>query len=115
MIRYPAGPITPHGAYHLLKGTHPTLSLSAYDDSVLIHLMGGLAVPDRTEPECVQLKRGGLKGLVPPWQTIDHKGATQDGATFVTALYDPIEVDLNVVVRGRDAKHCRRVDRKSVV
>lgn len=108
MIRYPKG-LVPHGAYQLLKGTHANLSLSAYDDSVLFNLMGGLAIPDYTQPETVTLKKGGLKGLIPPWQTIDHKGATEDGTTFVTALYDPIEVDMTVIARGRDAKHTRRV------
>lgn len=108
-IRYPAGPITPHGAYYLIKGTNPELTLLAYDKSIQINLMGGQAIPDRTMPESVQVKS--IKGLIPPWQTIDQKGATEDGVTFLDALYDPIEIDANVVVRGRDAKHTRKAVR----
>lgn len=110
MIRYPATTV-PHGAYQLLKGDQPSFALYAYDDSVGFDLMGGKAIPDYTQPEVVQVKKGGLKGLIPPWQTIDHKGATEDGTTFVAALYDPIEVDLAVTCRGRDAKHLRKVVR----
>lgn len=110
--RYPSGPITPHGAYHFLLGKHPTVKLRAYDDSIVFALMGGEAIPDRfSAPECVQIKRGGMKGLVPPWKTIDQKGATQDGVDFITALYEPTEVVLDVICRGRDAKHTREVVR----
>jgi hypothetical protein len=69
--------------------------------------MGGEAIPDRTMPERVELK--GLKGLVPPWQTIDQKGAGEDGVTFVDALGDPIEVEMDVVCHGRNPAYCRKV------
>ena len=61
-----------------------------------LHLMGGLAPPyhDPTYPEAVAVKS--LKGLIPPWQHITQKGATQDGVTHIDALYDPIEVELTV-------------------
>lgn len=110
-VRYPAGPVTPHGAYHILKGNHPMVALRAYDDSTIFHLMGGRSIPDRTMPESVQIKRDGLKGLIPPWKTIDQKTATQDGVTFVDALYDPMEVEATVIARGRSPKHTRRVVR----
>lgn len=108
--RYPAGPITPHGSYYILNGTHPEVQLRAYDDSIWFDLMGGRAIPDRyTAPEVVILKRDGLKGLIPPWRTIDQKGATEDGVHFVDALYDPIEVVANVSCRGRDGRRTRKV------
>lgn len=108
-FRYPAGPITPHGAYHVLNNRIPTVKLRAYDDSGVFALMGGEAIPDRTMPERVELN--GLRGLVPPWQTIDQKGATEDGVTFIDALYDPIEVALDTTAHGRDPAHCRKVVR----
>lgn len=106
--RYPAGPITKHGSYFILKG-YPSVQLSAYDGSIVFDLMGGRAIPNRTAPEAVLLKRGGLKGLIAPWKTIDQKGATEDGIHFVDALYDPIEVTMNVSARGRNAKYTRKV------
>jgi hypothetical protein len=47
--------------------------------------------------------------LVGPWTTIDQKGATQDGVTFIDALYDPIEVTLDTVAHGRTPAYCRKV------
>ena len=114
MKRYPAGPITPHGAWHLRRGRIPNLQLTAYDESIRFDLMGGKAIPHRTAPEVVVVKKGGLKGLIPPWETIDQKGATEDGVTFLDALYDPIEVDMTVVAKGRDPQHLRRVVRELI-
>ncbi|MCV7100973.1 DUF7257 domain-containing protein [Mycobacterium palustre] len=111
-IRYPAGPITKHGAYYVLNGMHPEVTLTAYDKSIQIAMMGGKAIPNRTMPEYVILKD--IDGLIPPWQMIDQKGATQDGVTFLDALYDPMEVNATVIVRGRDAKHTRKVIRDLV-
>lgn len=112
VVRYPAGPITPHGWWHLVKGIHPVMKLTAYDGSVEFYLMGGHAIPDRVNaPEAVHIPRDGLKGLIPPWRHIDQKGATEDGVTHIDALYDPIEVELKVVCKGRDAVHTRRVVR----
>jgi len=109
-VRYPGpvgSPITPHGAYHVLKGRIPMMGLNSHDGTVAFHLMGGLAIPDRQAPERVELK--GLKGLIAPSQTIDLKGATQDGVTFVDALLDPAEVELETVVHGRDPQYARKV------
>ncbi len=110
MKHYPEG-VVPQGAYHLIKGQIPMMWLTAYDGSVVFDLMGGASIPDRTKPESVQLMSGGLSGLVPPWQTIDQKGATQDGVTFIDALYDPIEVTAKVLCVGRDRKNLRTVVR----
>lgn len=107
-IRYPSGPITPQGAYYLLNDRVPQIALRAYDDSIVFNLMGGLAVPDRyAAPERVELKN--MKGLIPPWTVIDQKGASQDGVSFVDALYDPIEVELETRCVGRDPAHLRQV------
>jgi hypothetical protein len=35
VVRYPAGQITPHGAYHILKGDIPTVKLRADDANFL--------------------------------------------------------------------------------
>jgi tail protein len=106
---YPAGDITPHGAHYLLSGRYPLVTLHAHDESIEFSLMGGKSIPDRTQPEVVVLKS--LKGLIPPWTTIDQKGATQDGITFVDALYDPMEVEATVIANARDPKHLRTVVR----
>lgn len=106
-VRLPAGPVTPHGAYHILHDRIPQMGLRAYDNSIVLHLMGGLAIPDRQMPERVELT--GMTGLIPPWQTIDQKGATEDGVTFIDALYDPMEVTLETVCHGRNPSWCRKV------
>jgi hypothetical protein len=111
-VKYPANDITPHGWYFLTQGQHPTMRLRAYDGSIDFYLMGGHSIADRhASPECVQIPKGGLTGLIPPWKHIDQKGATQDGVSNIDSLYDPIEVGLKVVCRGRDGRHTRRVVR----
>lgn len=110
--KYPAGPISPHGWYHLVKGDKPMMWLDAYDGSIRIDMLGGLAMPNMFDsPESVQIPRDGLKGLIPPWKHITQKGATQDGWTHIDALLDPTEVQLDAVCRGRDWRHTARVSR----
>lgn len=106
-IRYPSGAITPHGAYELLSDRVPLVALRSFDDSAVFNLMGGLAIPDRTAPERVELKK--VTGLMAPWSSIEQKGASQDGVTFVDALYDPIDVELEVNCVARDQTHLRRL------
>jgi len=106
-VRYPTNPITPHGAYHLLKGDQPMVALRSGDDTAVFHIMGPLSIPDRTTPESVQLTS--IKGLIPPWKTIDQKGATQDGTTYIDTLYDPMEVEMHVSARGRNPQYTRQV------
>jgi hypothetical protein len=108
-ITYPVGPMVPHGIYHLLKGERPEVSLQSYNDTVCFYLMGGRSEIDRTRPESVQLVE--LKGLIPPWETIDQQGAKEDGVTYVDALYGPTRVSARVVVRGRDARRTKRTQR----
>lgn len=112
-VRYPAiDEILPHGWHMLTKGNQPTVWLDAYDGSARFDLMGGHSMPDPYDsPECVQIKKGGLKGLVPPWKHIDQKGATEDGITNLDSLIDPIEPQLDLVCRGRDGRHVQRVHR----
>lgn len=106
-VRYPTNEITPHGVYHMLKGDIPHFAYRSHDDSAVFNLMGPLAIFDPTTPESIRLK--GIKGLIPPWKAIEQKGATQDGSTFVTALYDPNEIDLIVEAVGRNPLYCRQV------
>lgn len=110
LYRFPANPITPHGAYHILHDRIPQMGLASYDDTVVFNMLGGLSIADKhTSPGRVEIRD--IKGLVPPWRTIDQKGATQDGITFVDALYDATEVELNTRVIGKDPADCRRVAR----
>jgi|LakMenEpi03Aug12_release.lakeMendotaPanAssembly.Ray.scaffolds.fasta_scaffold16958_3 hypothetical protein len=99
-LRVPSNPITPHGAYYLLSGKKPNMTYRSYDDTAVFHLMGGMSIPDRhTAPESIRLKS--LSGLMAPWAQIEQKGATQDGATFIDALYDPIDADMTVIATGK--------------
>lgn len=113
-IIYPAGDVTPHGWWHLINGDRPLMRLRAYDGSIDIYMMGGLAPPynDPMVPEAVALKS--LKGLIPPWKHIDQKGATDDGVTQLDALYDPTEIEAVVECIGRDARNLRRVYRDTI-
>ncbi|WP_293308894.1 hypothetical protein [Mycolicibacterium sp.] len=108
-IVYPAGPVTPHGCYHIRKGDDPMVSLMSPNGQVIFHLMGGLSIADPTRPECVQITE--LTGLIPPWESIEQQGATEDGSSFIDALYGPMDVTMKVTAIGRDAKHTRRVVR----
>ena len=107
--RYPTGTLTAQGAYHLLAGKIPHMVYRSYDDTSVFNLMGGASIADPIAPEGVRLLD--LKGLIPPWKAIEQKGATQDGSTFITALYEPCDIDLNVQVVGRDPEHTRQVVR----
>lgn len=106
--RYPSNPITPHGAYWLLSGKKPNMSYTSHDGTIVFNLMGGLAVPDPVNaPESVQIKS--LSGLIPPWRPIEQKGATQDGVTFVDALYDPIDGDMEIEISGKTPQSTARL------
>ncbi len=109
VVRYPAGPITPHGGYYLKRNRRPTVTYSSPDGTALFNMLGGPAIPDRTMPECVTITD--LKGLIPPWQNIKQKGATQDGSTYITSLYDECQVDITVRVKGRNPIYTRKVVR----
>lgn len=83
-IRYPAGPITPAGAYHIMHDRIPQVALQSWDDTIVFNIMGGSSIHDPTIPERVNIAN--LGGLIPPWQNIRQKGATQDGSSFIDAL-----------------------------
>ena len=109
-LRYPTTPITPQGAYYFLNGIHPTVRLRSWDNSTVIELMGGGAIPDRfVAPECVQIV--GAKGLVGAWKTIDHQSATEDGVTFLDAVNEPMEIELTVRCSARNGTYLRKVVR----
>lgn len=99
--RYPASDITAAGWWTFATGRRPLMQLKAYDESITIQLLGGLAPPynDPTTPEAVELKS--LKGLIPPHKHVQQKGATQDGVTHIDALYDPCEVEMTVACVGK--------------
>jgi len=107
--RYPTNAITPHGAYYFLNGIKPNMTYRSYDDTSVFHLMGGMAIADVINPESVRLKS--LGGLIAPWTPIEQKGATQDGVTFVDALYDPIDADMVVEVVGKTPQRTAQVIR----
>lgn len=107
-VRIPAGPITPHGAYHILHDRIPQMTLTSYDKTVVTNMLGGAAIADKfAAPGRVEVKS--LKGLIPPWRTIDQKGATEDGVTNVTSLYDPAEIELDTRVKGANPADARKI------
>lgn len=109
-ITYPANPVTPHGWYHILNGEKPMMRLTSHDQTVEMYLMGGHSIPDPyLAPEAVHVLA--MKGLIPPWKHIQQKGATEDGVHHIDALLDPVEVQLDLACRGRNAKYTRRVYR----
>lgn len=110
-LTYPSGQLTPHGWWHLINGTRPTMRLRAHDGSIDFYLLGPYAPPyhDPMTPEAVVATS--LKGLIPPWQDITQKGAVQDGVTYIDSLYDPTEVELVVECMARDPKRLRQVVR----
>jgi hypothetical protein len=98
--RYPTNAITPHGSYWFLSGKKPMMTYRSYDDTLVFHLMGGMAIADpANSPESIRIRE--LSGLIPPWQPIEQKGATQDGVSFIDALYDPLDGDMVVEARGK--------------
>ena len=109
MISYPQGLITPHGAYEVRKGDTPMVSLVSSNGQVVFWLMGGQSKPDPTMPESAQVKS--LSGLIAPWEFIDQQGATQDGVSFVDALYGPTDINMDVELIARNAKHLRQMRR----
>lgn len=110
-VRYPSTPITPQGAYYFLNGINPLIRLRAFDDSVVFELMGGGDIPDKfTAPESVRLVEP-PKGLIAPWKFIDQQGASEDGVTNLDAVNEPVDVELKVRVRARNAKYLRKVVR----
>lgn len=107
-VTYPQGEVTPHGAFHVIRGRQPMVGYRSPDEAISWHLMGGMA-PHPLLQDGVVLKS--MKGLIPPWKTQDQQGATQDGVTFNGAVYDPIEADLGVVAVGRTPVRTRKVIR----
>jgi hypothetical protein len=108
--RYPSGPITLAGACNLLNGNQPMFAYRSYDDAVVFNMIGPMALWDNyLAPESIRLME--LKGLIPPWQHIEQKGATQDGNTYVTSLYEPMEVEMTVEARGKTPSSTRKLVR----
>jgi len=107
VLKYPVGAVTPVGQYHILNDKITQVSYVSYDQTSIFHLMGGASIPDRTTPESIRLI--GIKGVIAPWSNISQKGATQDGATYIQTLYDPLDIELTVMARGRDPEHTRQV------
>ena len=108
-IVYPSGVAGPHAMYHVRKGDLPMVSLVSPNHQIILWLMGGLAMADPMAPESVQVTS--ITGLMAPWEFIDQQGATQDGVSFVDALYGPTDINVDVVLTARDAKHLRQLRR----
>jgi hypothetical protein len=114
-VIYPRNEITPAGWSILARGDSPLIWLDSHDGRMRFYLHGGLEIPDPfASPECVHIDRDGLRGLIPTWEHIDTKGATQDGVTLVDSLYNPAEIELQAVCRGRNGRKTAEVMRALV-
>lgn len=111
VLRFPSNPVTPAGAYHFLKGTHPRVRLTAFDGSTIFEIMGGGSIPDRyTSPECVRLASP-PKGVAGAWKLVDQQGANEDGVTFLFAVNEAMETTLPLHLIARNPAYlCRLRD-----
>lgn len=107
---FPAGPITPVGAYHVVQGDQPQVVYRSYDDAIAFQMMGGKSYEDPNCPERVIIKS--LKGLIPPWEKLEQQGANQDGVTFIKAVYGAMMVEAGLELIGRPGKPLRRLVNK---
>lgn len=107
--RYPANPALPHGAYHFLKGTTPSVRLTSFDGSVIFDMMGGGSIADKyASPECALLNEA-PKGVAGAWKAVVQQGANEDGETFLFAVNEAMETTLPLLLIGRDAAHVAQV------
>ncbi|SDD58643.1 hypothetical protein SAMN04488581_2601 [Mycolicibacterium neoaurum] len=108
-IRYPSGRVTPLAAELLLDGTQPILGYKAPSRAAEFHLMGALAPMPGVQDGVILT--GPPKGFVPPWKIRSTQGSNQDGSTFNSAVYDPLEIDLPVSAFGSTPRATRQVVR----
>jgi len=107
---YPEGEVTPYGADLVLAGDEPMVSYVSFDRRIAFHMMGGMApTPGPTLQEGVLITS--LKGLVGPWDMIDHQSANQDGVTFIDSVSGAIEVEIGIEAHGRTPRGLRQVMR----
>ncbi|XTP37080.1 DUF7257 domain-containing protein [Mycobacterium sp. TJFP1] len=107
--RYPANPLTPQGARHLLEGRHPVIRLRSPDDSVLLELFGGASIPDwGLSPECVQLQKP-PEDLIAGWRFIDQQSANEDGVRNLGVVNEAVEIKLPIVVHARNGIELRKM------
>jgi hypothetical protein len=116
-VTYPSGPICPHGAYDFIRTRHPQVSYHRSQDptdptdkAFNFHLSGGRA-PHRFVHDAGIRLAPKSKGWMAPWQIQQQQGATQDGATFNGAVYDPVELTLPLVAFGKTPQLRRQVIR----
>ena len=108
VLSFPQGRITPLGAQILYDGDQPCMGYRSPDRTVQFDLMGAFA-PTAGVQDGVIIDS--LKGLIPPWKIRSTQGSNQDGVTFNSAVYDPLEIDLGVQVFGNTPKATRAVIR----
>lgn len=107
-LHYPPGRITPRGQRLLFEGDEPMFGYKSPLRTVTFDLMGPFApIPGVQDGVSVT----SLKGLVPPWKIRSTQGTNQDGATFGSAVYDELEIDIGVEAFGSTPKVTRQVIR----
>lgn len=106
---YPLPPTSKAGQADIDSGNSLNVWLESFDGTRIFHMMGGKSIARDEDPECVLLTRNGFKGLMAQWQMVEQKAATQDGATFVADVFDPMEIEMKVVVHGRTVRHCQHI------
>ena len=110
MESFPPTPVTKYGIELLKEGIEPNITYVSPDGEMAFYLNGGLA-PWPGVTEGVVLAEG-FEGLHPIFNHLDHRGARQDGASWVDTVYDPAEIQFDVICTARTPENLRKVIRK---
>lgn len=110
MESFPPTKVTNFGIELLKEGVEPNITYVSPDGDMTFYLNGGLA-PWPGVTEGVVLAEG-MRGMHAPFSHLDHKGARQDGATWADTVYDPAEIDMQVVCTAQTPEGLRKVIRK---
>lgn len=110
MESFPQGKVTRLGIDILQEGAEPLITYTSPDKDFAFYLHGGLA-PHPGVTEGVVLADG-PEGLHPDFKHLDHKGARQRGVSWAGTVYDPAEINFDVVCTGRTPEGLRNVVRK---
>ncbi len=110
MESFPPTPVTNYGIQLLKEGIEPHITYVSPDGDMVFYLNGGLApFPGVTEGVILA---DGMDGLHPSFSHLDHKGARQDGVTWADTVYDPAEINMEVICSARTPEGLRKIIRQ---
>lgn len=110
MESFPPAEVTRYGITLLKEGIEPHITYISPDGDVAFYLNGGLAPwPGVTEGVVLA---DGMSGMHATFNHLDHKGARQDGSTWADTVYDPAEMNMDVICTARTPENLRKVIRQ---